>query len=182
MVKFNLVFTRKNTFRYCLYTAILKTRIQRVFAALYCACMAALFVSGFVYVAVTRMTIGLLLSGAAVFIMILTSAGGYHLLRVISKKLTEVNVAADKMEAQLNAREILIIKNLRPVGRIAWDNISEICEYKDDYYLHTTEGVPIIFEKSQITSGTVSDAKTLFNEKNAVLRERQERDKNAKKE
>lgn len=180
MVKFNLIFTRENTFRYVLYTAVLKTKIQRVFAAVYCACMAALFVSGFVYMAVTKLAIGLLLSGAAVFIMILTGAVGYYLLHTVSKKLTDVNATADKMEALLSAREILIIKNLLPVGKVSWDSISEICEYKDDYYLHTTEGAPIIFEKSQMTAGTLADAKTLFSEKKAVFRERENRE-NAKK-
>lgn len=165
MTEFRFERNKENVTDYLRTTMFGKNWAHKFLIVALLVCLLAVAVSGVVmFIALDRPEM-LILTGTAVILGIIYPLFLHFFLKSLTKKLTQENPEEKGVTIGISERDILLIRNNTPCGKIEWSDITEIFEGKTGFFLIEKEGSVIILGKNSIHSGTYDEAEQILNAK-----------------
>lgn len=165
MTEFRFEKNKENVSDYLKTTMFGKNPAYKFLLIALIVCLIAVGVSGVIMFAVLNRPEALFLTGAAFILGVIYPLFLHFFLKSLTKKLTKEEPEEKGVTIGISERDILLIKNNTPCGKIEWTDITEICEGKTGFFLTEKEGSVLILGRNSIHSGTYEEAEQIIKAK-----------------
>ncbi len=169
MTEFRFEKNKENVSDYLKTTMFGKNPAYKFLLIALIVCLIAVAVSGIIMFAALNRPEALFLTGAALILGVIYPLFLLFFLKSLTKKLTKEEPEEKGVTIAVSERDILLIKNNTPCGKLEWNDITEIYEGKTGFFLVEKEGSVLILGKNSIHSGTYEEAEQILNAKIAQL-------------
>lgn len=133
-------------------------------------CLVVVAAAGIVYCVMTGSLGMLAITAAAVLLAAVYPVILIVVINRLTVKLSQSGSDDDKnVTIGVSESFILLIRNNNPCGKIEWNEITEIYEGKNGFYLVEKEGSLIMLGKDSVASGTYDEAAQVIRAKKAEL-------------
>lgn len=171
MVEIKTEWTKENIDNFVKYSVLGKSPYQKITFIVLIAFFALLFIFCLTLFIISHefmMLIGsiVLAATAGIFTLIFVL-----MLKQYAKRLMTLNADSKINAAMIDNEKIVIIENDNPIGKIIWENISEIEQDKkhNAAYIITKESAMMILEYENIIFGSTDELEHIFGEVDGKL-------------
>lgn len=170
MTEFRFERTKEAVADYIKIAMFGKSFAHKFLIAALITCLAAVGISGIVMFIVMDRPETLIITAAAAVLAAAYPLFLHFFMKSLVKKMTKENPEEKGVTVAVSEREILLIRDNRPCGKLEWADITDITEGKEGFFLTEKQGSLLILGKSSVHSGSYEEAVQILNMKKAALK------------